>query len=81
MTPDEIYEAQKLLKTLTSLEKLLEQPEVKDGIGEISLLEDVSESGHGTRAWVQMPEADVRHFARRQIKDIAELLHDMDVEI
>ena len=81
MTRDEIYEAQKILKTLTALEKFLEQPERKDGVGEISLLEDVSGTGHGTRAWVQMPETDIRHFARRLIKDIAELLHDMDIEI
>ena len=81
MKPDEIHEAHTLLNTLAALEKLLKQPVVKDGQGQISLIEDVTESGYGIRIDVQLPEADVRYFAKKQIEDIADLLREMDVEI
>ena len=80
MKPDEIHEAHELLNTLAALKKFLKQPVVKDGQGQISLIEDVTESGFGIRIDVQLPEADVRYFAKKQIEDIADLLREMGVE-
>jgi len=81
MKPDEIHEAHNLLNTLAALQRFLEQPQVKDGRGQISLIEDVTESGCGIRADVQLPEKEIRNFEERQIEWIAEELREMDVDL
>ena len=65
MTPDAVIEASELIRAINGLRALLAVPKDKAGLGEISLIEDVSESGHGTRASVYLPEAVVRAAALR----------------
>ena len=81
MNPAEVLEAAELLKTLEALNKFLNEPD-EEGLGEISLIEDVCAAGHGTRAWVHLPEADIRHFAKTQaeaIKDTLRVVYEVEI--
>lgn len=76
MTPAEALEAADLLKTLEALNNLLNKPD-EEGIGEISLIEDVSDDGHNTRAWVHLPEGTIRCFAKSEAVAISDLLREV----
>ncbi len=81
MTPDAVMEAAELLKAVKELRALLVVSEEKKGQGEISLVEDVSESGCGTRAYVYLPEYVVRGAARMILGELKSRLEMLGVVV
>ncbi len=80
MTPENVKEAASLLETKKALRELINLPKVESGMGELSLVEDVSNEGCGTRAYVYIPEIMARDFAELALNRVNAALENLGVK-